>query len=44
MSVTAALVSAENVTDKEIAMKKVVAMKNNDGKDTAMREGVAVDI
>jgi hypothetical protein len=36
MSVTAAIVSAENVTDKEIAMKKVVAIKTDDGKDVAV--------
>jgi hypothetical protein len=36
MSVTAAMVSAENGNSKEIAMKKVVGMKTDDGKEVPM--------
>lgn len=36
MSVTAAVVSAENGNGKKIAMKKAVAMKTDDGKDVSM--------
>jgi len=36
MSVTAAIVSAENGNNKEIAMKKVVGMKTDDGKEVPM--------
>ena len=39
MSVTAAVVSAENGNGKEIAMKKVVAMRTDDGKIVAMKFG-----
>ncbi len=42
MSVTAAVVSAENGNNKEIAMKKVVAMKTDDGKDIAMGKVAAM--
>ena len=38
MSVTAAIVSAENGNWKEIAMKKVVAVKTDDGKDIGMEK------
>ncbi len=42
ISVTAAVVSAENWNGKEIAMKKVVAMKTDDGKIIAMKKVVAI--
>ena len=42
MSVTAAAVNAENGNGKEIAMKKVVAMKTDDGKIIAMKKVVAI--
>lgn len=42
MSVTTAIVSAENGNNKEIAMKKVVAMKTDDGKIIAMKKVVAI--
>ena len=42
MSVTAAAVNAENGNGKEIAMKKVVAMKTDDGKVIAMKKVVAM--
>jgi hypothetical protein len=38
MSVTAAVVSAENGNNKEIAVKRVVAVKTDDGKDIGIWE------
>ena len=38
MSVTAVAVSAENGNGKEIAMKKLVAVKTDDGKDIGMEK------
>ena len=42
MSVTAAVVSAENGNGKEIAMKKVVTIKTDDGKDIAVGKVVGM--
>ena len=42
MSVTTAIVSAENGNNKEIAMKKVVAIKTDDGKDIAIGKVMAM--